>query len=113
MKRISLIMSLLFLMLVTGISLAAQKTVTISWNRNTETDMQQYEVYLNDVLVATVPQSSSGNTISWTGSVDIRDGDNVAKVIAVDEAGNKSQPGLSNSVNPAPAQPTGCTLGVE
>jgi len=113
MKRISLIISLLFLMMITGISLAAQKTVTISWNRNTETDMQQYEVYLNDVLVATVPQSPSGNILSWTGSVDIRDGDNVAKVVAVDEAGNKSQPGLSNSVNPAPAQPTGCTLGVE
>jgi len=113
MKRVKLVLVGLVLLLATGIGLAAQKTVTISWNRNTETDMQQYKVYLNDVLVATVPQSPSGNILSWTGSVDIRDGDNVAKVIAVDEAGNKSQPGLSNSVNPAPAQPTGCTLGVE
>ena len=88
-------------------------TVTITWDRNTESDMKQYEVFLNDTLVATVPQPDSGDTVSWTGTVDISDGDNIAKVIAVDEAGNKSQPGLSNSVNPAPAQPTGCTLEVQ
>ena len=113
MKRIKLVLVGLVLLLATGIGFAAQKTVTITWDRNTETDMAQYEVYLNDSLVATVPQPDSGDTVSWTGTVNISDGDNVAKVIAVDEAGNKSQPGLSNSVNPAPAQPTGCTLGVE
>jgi len=113
MKKIKLVLVGLVLLLATGIGFAAQKTVTISWDRNTETDMAQYEVYLNDSLVATVPQPSSGDTVSWTGTVDISDGDNIAKVIAVDEAGNKSQPGLSNSVNPAPAAPSGCTLGVE
>ena len=113
MVRIRVLILGLVLFLATGIGLAAQKTVTITWDRNTETDMAQYEVYLNDSLIATVPQPDSGDTVSWTGTVDISDGDNIAKVIAVDEAGNKSQPGLSNSVNPAPAQPTGCTLGVE
>ena len=113
MVKIRILILGLVLFLVTGIGLAAQKTVTITWDRNTESDMKQYEVFLNDTLVATVPQPDSGDTVSWTGMVDISDGDNVAKVIAVDEAGNKSQPGLSNSVNPAPAQPTGCTLGVE
>ena len=113
MKKVKLLLVGLILLLATGIGFTAQKTVTITWDRNTETDMAQYEVYLNNALVATVPQPDSGDTVSWTGTVDISDGDNVAKVIAVDEAGNKSQPGLSNSVNPAPAQPTGCTLGVE
>ncbi|MCD6197490.1 MAG: hypothetical protein J7K15_02815 [Deltaproteobacteria bacterium] len=113
MKRFKLVLAGVILLLVAGLGFSAQKTVTISWNRNTETDMAQYEVYLNDSLIATVSQPDSGDTVSWTGTVNISDGDNVAKVIAVDEAGNKSQPGLSNSVNPAPAQPTGCTLGVE
>ena len=113
MKRVKLGLGMVLLLLATGIALAAQTTVTISWNRNTETDMKQYEVYLNDQLVATVAQPTSGDTVSWTGQVNLSDGDNVAKVVAVDQAGNKSQPGLSNDVNPAPATPSGCSLEVK
>ena len=74
--------------------------------------MASYEVYVNDALVATVPQPTSGDTVSWTGQVDLSDGDNIAKVVAVDQAGNKSQPGTSNPFNPPPSTPSGCTLGV-
>jgi hypothetical protein len=72
--------------------------IDISWPASTDTDVAQYEVYRNGVLIDTVPATQT--TFTDTG---LEEGEDYTyTIVAVDEAGNPSDPS-----DPVTASPKG------
>lgn len=86
---------------------------TLTWNRNTESDMKDYQVYrcatLNPctkaagVVLGTVLQTPSGPTVSFPVAASVVDG--FAMVTARDQANNESVESNTVNFNIAPSAP--------
>ena len=81
---------------------ADQKQVSVTWTYdNPPSDLAGFHLYLNGTQVQdlNVPTARS-----WTGTLDLQDGDNEVGVSAYDVAGNESEQSTA-TFNPPPHKP--------
>ncbi len=94
------------------------QTINLTWEANTEADLQEYEVQRDDSAMgpwtkfATV--TSNGHVVQ---TLDLPEGDTVFALIAVDDVGNRSERSLPSEIirndNTPPSQPATITISVE
>ena len=93
------------------------QTINLTWQANTEADLQEYEVQRADSVMgpwskfATV--TSNGHVVQ---TLDLPEGDTVFALIAVDDVGNRSERSLPSEIirndNTPPSQPATITITV-
>lgn len=96
MKRTLILIAFLFL---TMPAWADQGQIRVSWDASPSTDVAGYKVQWNGG-----DWNDAGLALEWTTTTEVLDGENIALVIAYDDAGNQSEP-AQGTLNPAPKPP--------
>ena len=101
MKKI--LMILLMTVLMAGVAIAGQHSVTVAWEYpDAPTDLAGYELQINGTLLEVTIEPDQ---LSWSGTLELSDGANTFVVRAFDDAEQRGSWSEPAGFDPVPGPP--------